>query len=67
MLDMFGALKTLNKTGWMDSRSAIGILRHAGTQIPWDDDGDVGILVHEDGEKSIAGLSCKFPFQSVVM
>ena len=48
MTELWGALDHFNVTAWMDHGSAIGVARHGGTQVPWDYDGDIAVLMDFD-------------------
>jgi len=50
MTELWDALDHFNVTAWMTCGSAIGIARHGGTQVPWDKDGDISVLMDFDEE-----------------
>ncbi|CAE8627160.1 unnamed protein product, partial [Polarella glacialis] len=41
------ALESIGIPGFLESAGLIGWLRHGGDQLPWDSDGDLGILVED--------------------
>ncbi len=50
MTQLWDALDQFNVTAWMEGGSAIGVARHGGTQIPWEYDGDIAVLMDFDEE-----------------
>ena len=45
---MFAVLTRLNATVFLESGSALGQRRHNGTQVPWEYDADIGVMIHEE-------------------
>ena len=56
VLEMWDALTELRVPAWMESGSALGIARHNGTQIPWEYDADISIIVSTDPKNISMGV-----------
>ena len=65
VIDLMEALNQASVPWFLESGSLLGVVRHNNTQVPWETDGDIGVVFGERGEEDGSNATTMIPEEKI--